>query len=351
MKLLKFLLFPFALLFGLGVFFRKKLYDLGILRRIKFDVPVLCVGNISAGGTGKTPHIEYLIRLLQDNYKLATLSRGYGRRSAGFKIASDSNALEIGDEPAQFEAKFPNIVVAVGESRTLAIPAILSEFPDTNLILLDDAYQHLSVLPGITILLTDIENLFTVDYLLPMGRLREFRRGYKRADIIVITRSPHDISPVERHRILEKINPFPYQKVYFSHVDYEDIYPLGDPKDKRALSSDMDGLLVTGISNPFGLKAYVENQVNSLNMMRFSDHHYFTETDMSYIKSNFDKISGSNRIILTTEKDAQRFALHDQWIKEHDLPIFCVPISVSFDEHDKKNFDQQIFDYLRSSIA
>lgn len=352
MKLLKLSLFPFAFLYGLSVFFQKKLYDLGLFKRVSFKVPLICVGNMSTGGTGKSPHIEYLVRLLQDKHKVATLSRGYGRRSTGFILAKKkTTALEIGDEPAQFKQKFSDLPVAVGERRVNAVRRLMLEEPDTQVILLDDAYQHLNIQAGINMLLTTYDDLFVDDYLLPMGSLREFRRGYKRADIILITKSPHDMSPVNKRAWEERINAFPYQRVYFSHMDYGEIYEFDNPKAESSLSPEMSILLVCGIADPIQLKEWLEEKVASVEMMRFKDHHYFSGTDMSYIKSTFDKIEGDNKIILTTEKDAQRLAVRKDFIFEHELPIRVLPISVRFAEDDKEAFEDQIFEYLRSFVG
>ena len=217
MKLTKFLLLPFAWIYGVLVFFRNRLYDLGIFKSTQFEIPTIGVGNITVGGTGKSPHIEYLIRLLQDRFTLATLSRGYGRTTRGYVLAGeDSDALEIGDEPAQFKSKFPNVAVAVAEHRVLGIPELLTDKPDTNVIFMDDVFQHRAIKPGLSILLTDYSRIFPEDYLFPVGRLREWRWAYKRADIIVVTKCPKELPPFERRAIVAKIKPKPYQEIFFS---------------------------------------------------------------------------------------------------------------------------------------
>ncbi|MEO1437425.1 MAG: tetraacyldisaccharide 4'-kinase, partial [Bacteroidota bacterium] len=223
----KILLSPIALLYGTGLGIRKLLYKTGLLNSVEFSVPVISVGNLSMGGAGKTPHIEFLVRYFKQYLKVATLSRGYKRKSKGFRLIRYTDPVSLsGDEPLQFKRKFPDVLVAVGEERTLAIPKIMMVQPDTQLILLDDAFQHLAVKPGLNILLTQYNKPFTRDFLLPSGRLRENRGGYKRADIMVVTKCPKTISLEEKEKFVKELQPLPHQKLFFSYYEYLPIYNL-----------------------------------------------------------------------------------------------------------------------------
>ncbi|RME96755.1 MAG: tetraacyldisaccharide 4'-kinase, partial [Bacteroidetes bacterium] len=229
--LFRILLAPFSLLYGLAVSLRNAFYRAGLLKSMRFSVPVISVGNLSVGGAGKTPHIEYLIRLLREHIQVATLSRGYSRKTRGFlTVERQHNAEQVGDEPLQFKRKFPDIGVYVAEDRAFAIPQIMAAQPDTQLILLDDAFQHRAVLPGLNILLTEYDNLFTRDYLLPAGRLREWRSAYERADVIVVSKCPPDLTQTDARRIRVEINPLPHQKIFFSYYAYQVPYYQFNPR-------------------------------------------------------------------------------------------------------------------------
>ncbi len=214
---IRILLLPFALLYGIGVGFRNLLYKVGLLKSVHFNLPVISVGNLSVGGAGKSPHIEYLIRWLDQYIGVAMLSRGYGRKTIGFQLVNTfNNSEQAGDEPLQIKRNFPNVPIAVGESRAFGVPELVKYHPETQCVLLDDAFQHLSVTPGMNILLTEFNRPFTRDWLLPAGRLREWRYEYRRADIIIVTKCPEDLSAQQRQRMLLEIDPFPRQRVYFS---------------------------------------------------------------------------------------------------------------------------------------
>ncbi|MES2620786.1 MAG: tetraacyldisaccharide 4'-kinase, partial [Bacteroidota bacterium] len=245
----KILLYPVALVYGAVTSFRNYLYDSKALKSVRFDFPVIGVGNLSAGGTGKTPHIEYLLFQLQYTYKVATLSRGYGRKSYGFLMADpNSSASVIGDEPRQFKMKFPDTIVTVGEDRVLSLPKILHERPDTEVILLDDAFQHRSIRAGLSVLLTEYSIRFTKDDLIPVGWLRESKGNYHRADIILVTKCPPSLSQHERAEIAAEINPFHYQRLYFSAIQYAPLYSFNDPGYRVELNKTMDVLLLCGIA-------------------------------------------------------------------------------------------------------
>ena len=356
MKLLKIIFYPVSLLYGLLIHLRNKFYDLGIFSSVEFKTPVISIGNLTTGGTGKTPHTEYLIRLLKSKYSVATLSRGYGRITSGFMhVNSTSTSPEVGDEPKQFKNKFPEIVIAVDKKRNRGIKKLLEQFSNLNVILLDDAFQHRSVTPGISILLSDYNSLFYNDHLLPTGNLREFRSGFKRADIIVITKTPEIFSPLERRRILKEIHAEPYQHVYFSFIKYGNFIPLSKETKSNVFTKefyferDYTILLMTGIANASSLEYYLKPKVKKLITIKFSDHHEYTMAELLNVKAILEDIPNKNKIIVTTEKDTMR--LDNQGSKEilKDLPVFYIPIEIEFHDKDKEDFNSHIFDYVRGN--
>lgn len=345
--LIKILLAPFSLLYGLGVNIRNELYRRGLLREVEFSVPVISVGNLSVGGTGKTPHIEYLIRLLKDYIYVATLSRGYQRKTRGYlEVQPAHNAEDAGDEPLMFKRKYPDILVGVAESRTFGILEILKAQSTTQAILLDDAFQHLSVKVGLNILLTDYNAPFTRDYLLPSGRLREWRSAYKRADIIVVTKCPPQMSAQEKELLIQEIKPFPHQHIFFSYYEYGRPYSFFNGLQRIPLNGNIDALLISAIANTGYLTNYLEGQTKSLRILEFEDHHYFSNYDMSQMKRIFDNMEGENKIILTTEKDAVRMELHREFLTESNIPVFVLPVRVAFHFGEGLAFDQLVKDYL-----
>lgn len=351
MEFLRLLILPLALFYELITRLRNTLFDLRVLPSARFNFPVISVGNLSAGGTGKTPHVEYLIRLLINEYKIATLSRGYGRKTSGFRIAGPhDNSGTIGDEPAQFYNKFPEVTVACDESRKRGINNIMQQKPETDLIILDDAFQHRYVKPGMSILLTDFHKLFTHDYLLPFGTLREARKGSERANLIVVTKTPNVLSPFERQRITQSIKPSPFQKVLFSFIKYGNLKSLWNPDqiiDPAMRCSVI--MLVAGIANSYPLEYELRGKCNDLIIMRFKDHHKYSELDLKLIKENYSDIYTRNKLLITTEKDAMRML--DPSIKRQasELPFYYLPIEVEFHEGDKQIFDETIKKYVREN--
>lgn len=345
----KILLLPFSLLYGLGVSGRDFFYRTGLLKSVKFNIPLISVGNLSVGGAGKTPHIEYLVRLLHDYLNVATLSRGYGRKTQGYlTVQPDATAEQVGDEPLQFKRKFPDLTVTVAESRAFAIPRLLSEAPDTQVILLDDAFQHRSVTPGLNILLTEYSHPFTKDWLLPSGRLREWRSSYKRADLIAVTKCPKVLSEAERTRMTQEIKPFPHQRVFFSYYDYGQPYFIFNQKLVANLAEDWQVVVICAIARTDYLVEYVREKVDNVTLLEFEDHHYFNEDDMQELKRSFDQLPGQKKIILTTEKDAMRLELHYKFLKDNQLPVFALPVQVQFHFGEGEAFDQTVKDFLLS---
>lgn len=338
MKLLRILLFPFAVLYGFITSIRNFLFDRGILKSTSFDIPVIGVGNLSVGGTGKTPQIEYLIRLLSDKYKVATLSRGYKRKSEGFVLADGtSNAEILGDEPFQFYQKFPNIQVAVDANRTNGITQLLSQKEKPEIILLDDAYQHRKVKAGFYILLTSFGDLYADDFMLPTGNLRESRSGANRANIIVVTKCPKDLSDQKQEQIRLKLNLNSLQQLYFTFIDYDDsIYNKEDKFAVNDIKSE-NKILLAGIAKPKPFFDYLKNENDE--SLNYPDHHHFSDSDLNEIQH---KANGKK--IITTEKDYVR-------LKDSQLvsQLYYLPIKSTFiNKH--QNFDATVLDYIRKTL-
>lgn len=353
MKFWQLLIYPLSLIYGLIIWLRNTLFDLGVFRSKSFQVPVISVGNLSVGGTGKTPHVMYLLNLLESKFKVAELSRGYGRLSSGFKWATEnSKVYEIGDEPTLIKKKFKNTLVAVDENRVRGIKTILKQHPEIQAIVLDDAFQHRNVLPSINILLTDYGNLYFNDYLMPSGTLREWRNGVRRADIIIVTKTPQVFSPLERRIIMQDINPKPYQRVYFSTMKYGSFTPMKNMPIKQKIdnefyfSRNFSCLLITGIASSRNLLYYLKDHMDVTRHIEYPDHYRYTKKDIEKIAGIFENIKSENKIIVTTEKDAQRIMVDAFMDDIQKLPFFYLPIEVVFHEKENESFDEQILAYV-----
>lgn len=337
MNLLRKILFPFAILYGFITSIRNFLFDKGILKSYSFDVPIIAVGNLSVGGTGKTPQIEYLIRLLSPNYKIATLSRGYKRQSEGFVLAdSTSNAAILGDEPFQFYTKFNNIQVAVDADRKNGIEQLLSQANKPDIILLDDAFQHRKVKAGFYILLTSYGDLYSDDFMLPTGNLRESRNGSKRANVIIVTKCPATLSLDEQNRIKNKLQLDSRQELYFSYIDYDDCIYSEDKIMKVIEARNVNKLLLAGIAKPEPFFEYLQHEKEEC--LVYPDHHHFSEKDLLEIENK-----AQGKIIITTEKDFVR--LKKSIPKEQ---LFYLPIRSSFFSA-AENFDKTITNFVVTS--
>ena len=320
MKLLRYILFPIVPFYYLVTWFRNKLYDFGIKSSRSFNVPVICVGNLSVGGTGKTPMIEYLIRLLKNDYKIATLSRGYKRKTKGFVIADKNiNVEDIGDEPFQFFKKFKDLIVSVDANRRNGIEHLLKLKQKPDIILLDDAFQHRKVKAGFNILLTSFDNLYSNDIVLPTGNLREPKSGAKRANVIIVTKCPNSISDSEKNKIKSRLMLLMHQHVFFSSIVYsntikntDEEMPLEDLKGRKFC-------LVTGIANAKPLVEYLNSEGLNFEHLNFNDHHEFSENEIELIKTK--------ELIITTEKDFMRL---EPYFKGKNM-IFYIPIETSLD--------------------
>lgn len=343
-------LLPLAWIYGMGVWLRNLLFDTEVLKSRSFDVPVIAVGNITVGGSGKTPHVEYLIRLLHDKIKVAVLSRGYKRKSKGYRLAGkDTTMREIGDEPYQMHRKFPDIHVVVEANRCKGIETLLAapETNDTQLVLLDDAYQHRYVKPGLNILLVDYHRLIIYDKLLPAGRLREPKEGKNRADIVIITKCPKDLKPMSFRVLQRAMALYPYQDLYFTTIDHSPLQPLfaeGEEAPDETMLPNV--LLVTGIASPEQMLKDLKGHCKSVTPMTFGDHHLFTPSDAEAINTAF-KMMEKPAIVITTEKDATRLETVKGLSAEVKRHIYVQPIRVSFMQDEEEKFNNKIIDYVR----
>jgi tetraacyldisaccharide 4'-kinase len=338
------LLFPFSLIYYLVICIRNRLYDKNVFRSASFNLPVICVGNLAVGGTGKSPMVEYLVRTLKDKFPVATLSRGYKRKTRGYALAGDkSTALDIGDEPMQFHLKFPDVAVAVGEQRLEAIPQLLHDKPGTRVIILDDAFQHRAITAGFNILLVECSNLFTRDWYLPTGDLRDEKRNYKRAQIIVITKTNPELTTEEKNDIIREIEPLPEQQVFFSSIHYGKPYHI-ITRENIALGEEMEVLLVTGIANPRPLKKLLQETAAAYYQLSYNDHHIFTIDDLKDIIRRYESISSGTKIIITTEKDAVRLSKFEHELKA--LPFYVIPIEQEFLFNDTERFNNLVTDFI-----
>ena len=335
-------LLPFSLLYGMVMWFRNKCFDLGFFKSHLFNIPLISVGNISAGGTGKTPHVEYIIRLLNDFPSKAILSRGYGRKTKGFQsVVATSKAIQVGDEPLQYAQKFKDVSIAVQEDRVRAIKKLINE--GVGLIVLDDAFQHRWVRPGLNILLTTYANLYINDFLLPVGRLREGKFSVLRADVIIVTKTPKALLPVDKKRLIEQISPWPHQQLCFSYYDYS--HPVNIFNKEEEPLEEQQILLLTGIADAQSIKDYLMGKVEVVKHLEYKDHHTYSLKDVEKIKEAWEEVKSSKKLILTTEKDAVRL----QEFKEElqGLSICYLPVEVSF--HEGEKFNDLVLSYVREN--
>lgn len=348
---------PLSWIYGLAVTVRNKLFDLGILKQQAFGVPIISVGNITVGGSGKTPHVEYLVSLLKDNVKTAVLSRGYKRKTNGYVLADDNSTMsDIGDEPFQMKRKFSNIYVAVDKKRRNGIERLTNddETKDTDVILLDDAFQHRYVKPGINILLVDYHRLIIYDKLLPAGRLREPMSGKERADMVIITKCPKDLKPMEFRVLTKAMNLFPYQDLFFTTIDYCKLKKVfsdtthGKTEMDRTELKKYNVLLLTGIASPKLLASDLKPLCSSLKQLSFADHHIFKPSDINRINQTFEEMP-SPKIIVTTEKDATRIEAADGLDQKAADALFVQPIKIRFMLEQQEIFDQKIISYVHKN--
>ncbi|WP_413669677.1 tetraacyldisaccharide 4'-kinase [Mucilaginibacter sp. Mucisp86] len=345
MKFIRWLLIPFSLIYALIVGIRNWCYNRGIFKSSGFDMPVIVVGNLDVGGAGKSPMTEYLIRLLKDSYKISTLSRGYGRTTKGFLMASaESKASDIGDEPAQFKHKFPDIDVAVCEKRVTGVEQLKDNH---DIIILDDAYQHRALEPGMSILLFDYSRVNEPHFLLPAGNLRESFAGRKRADAIIISKCPASLTDLEQGRVIKRIKPYPHQSLFFTTINYLPAQTMEGATVANAIDKQTTVFLLTGIANPKPLLAYLKKQTELLVHHNYPDHHRFSLKNISKLANDFSACSSQKKVIITTEKDAQRLGEQDLLPMVKKLPVLVLPIGISFLNNGQQQFDELIQTYVR----
>ena len=350
----KFILYPVSAIYGLIISIRNFLYDYKIFKSTEFDIPVISIGNITVGGTGKTPHTEYLVELLRKQFNVTTISRGYKRKTKGyFEVQANSLASQVGDEPLQIKAKFNDVQVVVDEKRVHAIQKIQvqqeRQLPDV--ILLDDAFQHRSVSAGINILLIDFNRPIDKDRLMPVGRLREAKWQMRRANLIIYTKCPQEISPITRRIIMKDVFLRPYQNLFFTTMVYQPLTPVfpDEAIDTPKLASEkVSVLLVTGIANPEHLRKYLSTFTEHITDLKYPDHHNFNASNIQQIEQKFAAIEADHKIIITTEKDSMR-------LKDMELSpsikanLFYIPLKIKFLDSEGKNFDEKIVTYVREN--
>lgn len=352
-------LLPLSWLYGLVVNVRNRLFDRGILKSVKFDIPIICVGNLTVGGTGKTPHVEYLIRLLSSRYKVAVLSRGYKRKTNGFRIVdTDSKVSDVGDEPLQIKQKFPDTLVVVDKNRQNAIKKILTiekeERPDV--ILLDDGFQHRYVQPSLSILLVDSNRPVYEDVLLPAGSLREPLSGKNRASMVIVTKCPPDMQPIDFRIYANGLNLFVYQELRFTTFDYGKIKPVFSDLELPVLEPDdlrkKHVFLITGIAQPEPMAEKLELKTYNLYTKFYPDHHQYKASDIEDIQKELDEIDDDDKIIITTEKDATRFRALTFLPEEMKKIMYYIPIQVQFiEESEQESFNKKIINHVRNHQA
>lgn len=345
-------LLPFSWIYGSIVRFRNWLFDMGLKKSKSFSIPIISVGNITVGGSGKTPHVEYLIRLLHDKAKIAVLSRGYKRKSHGYVLAEESTTMpEIGDEPFQMHQKFSDIYVAVDAKRARGIENLQNDeaTKDVDVVLLDDAFQHRYVKPGINILLVDYHRLIIYDKMLPAGRLREPLSGKNRADIVIITKCPKDLKPMEFRVLTKAMDLYPFQKLYFTSIDYDT--PKGVFEEKQIefdKLQDYHVLLLTGIASPKQMEHDLKPMTKDITNLSFGDHHSFKGKDIDRINDAFESMP-EPRTIITTEKDAVRLRETEGLYEKVKSNMYELPIKVSFMLDQQDNFNEKIISYVRKN--
>ena len=348
---IRLLLYPFGLIYGAVAAFRRWLYRCGLKKAFQAPIPTIGVGNLSVGGTGKSPHVEYLVRLLSEHYKIATLSRGYKRKTKGFVLANDINPQElsaemIGDEPLQFFTKFPNIKVAVDEKRKDGIQQLTQRFPDLQRIILDDCYQHLQVKPNLNILITEYGAPYALDYPMPAGRLREFRYAAKDADIVIVSKCPENLTEQQRTKMAKLLKLEDYQQLFFTAMRYAELTALNECGKQQQVSPQTEVVLLTAIAHPEPMVTYLSEKFKIIHHYRFADHHYFSSEEIAEIKKTYFSEKIQNRILVTTEKDSMRLIYGALSKHLEAIPLFSLPIEPKLLFHDEELF----FSFFRDFV-
>lgn len=340
---LRILLYPLGLIYGTVAAVRRWLYRVGLLEAYQPPIPTIVVGNLSVGGTGKTPHVEYLIRLLSNQYKIATLSRGYKRKTKGFVLANDINPQQlsaelIGDEPLQFYTKFPHIKVAVDEKRKDGIQQLLRRFPDLQFIILDDCYQHLQVKPNLNMLITEYQKPYAKDYPLPAGRLREFRSAARYADMVIVSKCSADMTEAQCSEMAQSLKLQDYQQLFFTTMHYGELAALNECGKQHQLTPQTEVVLLTAIAHPEPMVEHLSEKFSIIHHYRFADHHYFSAEEIAEIKKTYFSENNQNRILITTEKDSMRLIYGALSKHMEVVPLFSLPIEPCFLFHGEELF-------------
>ncbi|QZT36259.1 tetraacyldisaccharide 4'-kinase [Halosquirtibacter xylanolyticus] len=346
---------PLSWIYGFITYIRNLMYDYKIFSSKEYAQPIISIGNITVGGTGKTPHTEYLIELLKSKFKIATLSRGYKRKTTGFlEVKESSTAQEVGDEPLQMKMKNNDIVVAVDEKRVRGIDNLLAYETSTRpeVILLDDAFQHRKVNPGLHILLTDFNRLITQDHILPYGRLRESAEERYRAQIIIVTKCPEILKPIEERLIIKELDIKPFQDLFFTTLSYGELEPqLNNSSPKITDFSGKNIVLFTGIANPESLESYLTKNGANLKTIIYSDHYQFKKNDLVKVSDEWESFHDEEAILLTTEKDMMRIKDMTEVPDIIDNKLFTIPLKVKFIGENKNYFDKKIVKYVSENAS
>jgi len=347
-------LLPLLLIYKTAISIRNFCFDNKILKVREYNLPVISIGNISVGGTGKTPHTEFILKMLKKDYSVAILSRGYKRKTKGFRIVESGDThYDAGDEPLQIKRKFPDVIVSVCESRTAGVEKLLGLYPDLNLIILDDAFQHRWINPGLSILLNNYHHPIARDYLLPVGRLREPRSASHRAHIVIYSKCPPSLKPIERRILSQEVDIMPYQYLFFSTMKYHDLSPVFFPELENIKIEELKNyniLSFTGIARSSDLTAFLKENSESLKHLKYPDHYDFKQKDIIKIQEIFSTLK-DKKIIVVTEKDAVRLKNTEYFDEEIKKSVYCIPIEVELlcSEEERKQFDNQIFSYVKNN--
>lgn len=348
MRTVQILLYPFALIYGFGVWLRNSLYDAGIKKANGFDQAIVKIGNLSVGGTGKTPHTELIAAMLAESFPaVAILSRGYKRKTRGFRLAGpDDNANTLGDEPFQMYLKLPDVQVAVCEDRKTGIEKLNALNPFLSAVVLDDGFQHRKVKADLNILLSDYNEPYYNDHLLPVGRLREFRSGFRRADIIIFTKAPARINVYDKKFIYTKVGAAAHQLVIFSHIRYTDPVFM-EPFEAFNIDKNTHVLLVTGIANPNSLTEKLKSKNINYSHLAYADHQQYGKKQLKQIAKAWQEIESEKKVVLTTEKDFVKLRDFGDWFVTNEIPLASLPIEIGFDEADRAAFIAKIEEYVK----
>ena len=342
---MRYLLFPFSFIYGSITAMRNLLFDYGIFKSQSYTIPIICIGNLSVGGTGKTPHTQYLLDLLKNNYKVAVLSRGYGRKNSNLQfVETTSNALEVGDEPLQLKQNNPECLVVVEKNRNKGVKKILNDFPETEVILLDDGYQHRWIKARFNILITSFSSPYYKDYLMPIGKLRESKKGVSRANAVIFSKTPENTNPTLKKGMLERLHLFAHQEAYFSGIEYHRFKCINNNTELEE-KNPYSITLVSGIANTNPLIKYLEEKGHSINHLKYSDHHNYSSNDIETILAEYNADKSTKKLILTTEKDATKLKQFLPHFK--DVNFYYIPIDIKIDQSEK--FKKQILDYVEKN--